>query len=123
MKELKCEIVSEEAACMIIALTAADFGGAGMFMAERENIYSPDTSDWYAYELADLEAMIGTPLDVSYLLDNADHGKVRAEGNDFVFADGTKANFWGVNINAYSLFQTQDKTDILVNAIAAADII
>lgn len=119
VKELKCEIVSEEAACMIIALTAADFGGAGMFMAERENIYSPDTSDWYAYELADLEAMIGTPLDVSYLLDNADHGKVRAEGNDFVFADGTKANFWGVNINAYSLFQTHDKTDILVNAIAA----
>lgn len=119
VKELKCEIVSDEAACMIVAITAADFGGAGMFMAERENIYSPDTSDWYAYELADLEKMIGTPLDVSYLLDNTDHGKVRASGDDFEFDDGTKINFWGVNINAYSIFQTHDKTKILIDAIAA----
>lgn len=117
--ELKCEITSDEAACMIVALTAADFGGKGMFMAERENIYSPDTSDWYEYELADLVSMIGTSLDVSYLLDASDHGKVIAKGDDFVFTDGTEVNFWGVNINAYSLFQTHDKTDILVNAIAA----
>ena len=116
---LKCEIISDEAACMIVAITAADFGGKGMFMAERENIYSPDTSDWYAYELADLEAMIGTSLDVSYLIDKADHGKVGVKGDDFVFEDGTKANFWGVNINAYSLFQNKQKTDILINAVAA----
>ena len=116
---LKCEILSEEAGCMISGITAAYFGGNGMFMAERENIYSPDTEDWYAYTLADLEAMIGTPLDVSYLLDKADHGKVKAQGDDFVFDDGTKANFWGVNINAYALFQSHEKTDILINSIAA----
>ena len=119
VKDLKCEITSDVAACMIVALTAADFGGKGMFMAERENIYSPDTDDWYAYELADLEAMIGTSLDVSYLLDKTDHGKVTAKGDDFVFADGTKADFWGVNINAYSLFQTKEKTKTLINAVAA----
>lgn len=117
--ELKCEIASDVAACMIVAVTAADFGGKGMFMAERENPYTPDTDDWYKYELADLEAMIGTPLDVSYLLDKKDHGKVKAQGDDFVFEDGTKANFWGVNINAYSLFQKHEYTDILVNAVAA----
>ncbi len=116
---LKCEIISDEAACMIVAITAADFGGKGLFMAERENPYNPDTSDWYAYELADLEAMIGTSLDVSYLLDASDHGKVRVNGDDFEFADGTKANFWGVNVNANSLFQDTQKTDILINAIAA----
>ena len=119
VKELKCEITSDVAACMIVAVTAADFGGKGMFMAERENIYSPDTDDWYTYELADLKAMIGTPLDVSYLLDKADHGKVGVKGDDFVFADGTKANFWGVNINAYSLFQTKEKTKTLIDAVAA----
>lgn len=117
--ELKCEITSDVAACMIVAVTAADFGGKGMFMAERANIYSPDTDGWYEYELADLEAMIGTSLDVSYLLDNKDHGKVKAVGDDFVFEDGTKANFWGVNITAYSVFQKHEYTDILVNAIAA----
>ena len=116
---LECEILSEEAACMIAGITAANFGGAGMFMASRENVYSPDTSDWYAYTLADLEAMIGTPLDVSYLLDKEDHGIVKARGDDFVFEDGTKVDFWGVNINAYSLFQSHEKTDILINAIAA----
>ena len=119
VKELKCEITSDVAACMIVAVTAADFGGKGMFMAERENIYSPDTDDWYAYELADLKAMIGTPLDVSYLLDKTDHGKVGVKGDDFVFADGTKANFWGVNVNAYSLFQTKEKTKTLIDAVAA----
>ena len=119
VKDLKCEITSDVAACMIVALTAADFGGKGMFMAQRENIYSPDTDDWYAYELADLEAMIGTSLDVSYLLDKTDHGKVTAKGDDFVFEDGTKADFWGVNINAYSLFQTKEKTKTLINAVAA----
>lgn len=119
VKELKCEINSDEAACMIVGLTGADFGGEGMFMAEKENIYSPDTSDWYEYELADLEALIGSPLDVSYLLDTADHGKIVTRGDDFYFTDGTKANFWGVNVNAYSVFQTNDKTDMLINAIAA----
>lgn len=119
VKELKCEILSDEAACMISGITAADFGGKGMFVAERENPYTPDTDDWYAYTLADLEAMIGTPLDVSYLLDKKDHGKVKAQGDDFVFADGTKANFWGVNINAYSVFQNKKKIDTLVNSIAA----
>ncbi len=116
---LKCEILSEEAACMISGITAAYFGGQGMFMAARENIYSPDTEDWYAYTLADLKAMIGTPLDVSYLLDKTNHGKVTTGGDDFVFQDGTKANFWGVNINAYSLFQSHEKTDVLIDSIAA----
>jgi len=119
VKELKCEITSDVAACMIVAVTAADFGGKGMFMAERENIYSPDTDDWYAYTLADLKEMIGTPLDVSYLIDTENHGKVTVKGDDFVFEDGTKANFWGVNINAYSLFQSHENTETLVNAIAA----
>ncbi len=70
--------------------TSGYYGGKGMFMAERANPYNPDTSDWYAYELADLEAMIGTSLDVSYLLDASDHGKVRVNGDDFEFSDGKK---------------------------------
>ena len=39
------------------------------------------------------------------------------KGDDFVFADGTKANFYGVNVNSYSLFQTKEKTKTLIKDI------
>ena len=53
-----------------------------------------------------------SPLDLSFL--NRDdkpagtRGFVRAKGNDLVFADGKPARFWGVNLQAYALFDTRD---------------
>ncbi len=124
IKELRFEIghKENEAACMIVALTMADFGGDGLFMPLKENIYNPDTSEWYKYELADLSQIIGSALDVSYLLDtNVDtHGHVNADGDSFVFDDGTEARFWGVNVVAYAIFQDKEDTKLLIDTIAAS---
>lgn len=51
-----------------------------------------------------------SPVDLSFL--NAGdkpagkRGFVTAKGDDLVFADGTRARFWGGNIQAYALFNT-----------------
>ena len=39
------------------------------------------------------------------------HGQVRAQGEALVFADGTPARFWGINLQAYALFAT-DPADV-----------
>lgn len=120
---LKFEIVSETAADMIVALTLADFAGTDDFyMCFTENPYNPDTTDWYAYELADLEQLVGSTLDVSYLLDARDHGYVRTEGDDFVFEDGTKVKFWGTNVSGKLIFSKEDNKEtleLLVDVLAA----
>lgn len=53
------------------------------------------------------------PIDLSFL--NAHEkpagkrGRIRAEGENLFFADGTKARFWGTNITSYALFGTPKK--------------
>ncbi|HEY2900307.1 MAG TPA: glycosyl hydrolase family 5 [Polyangia bacterium] len=48
------------------------------------------------------------PVDVSFLSDGdrpaGRHGRVHAQGDRLVFADGTEARFWGTNVQAYALF-------------------
>ncbi|MDH3469244.1 MAG: cellulase family glycosylhydrolase, partial [Gammaproteobacteria bacterium] len=59
----------------------------------------------------DLFAWNASPVDLSFL--NAGHrpagrnGRLRAEGERLVFEDGTEARFWGVNLQASALFETQ----------------
>nr|WP_246227951.1 cellulase family glycosylhydrolase [Roseobacter ponti] len=46
--------------------------------------------------------------DLSFLNDGPAgmQGRVRAQGDGLVFADGTPARFWGTNLQAYALFHT-----------------
>ncbi len=118
---LKCEIVSKIAACMIVAVTAADCGGTGLIMPKKKNKYNPDTSSWYAYELPDYSKVIGTALDASYLQDrNIDaNGFIRAEGDSFVNALNNEVDFWGINVSGQTFFKTHDEINLLVDNIAA----
>lgn len=36
-------------------------------------------------------------------------GRVSAQGSDLIFADGTPARFWGINLQAYALFRTKQE--------------
>jgi hypothetical protein len=69
--------------------------------------YGPvDTSKWFS----DALAWNGSPIDLSFL--NAQErpagkrGLIKADGDRFVFEDGTPARFWGANLAANALFST-----------------
>ncbi len=65
-----------------------------------------DSQNWYR-NLLDKSS---SPVDLSFL--NAaerpagKRGFLQAKGEQLVFEDGTQAKFWGVNIAAYTIFQT-----------------
>ena len=67
---------------------------------------SADTSKWFRNALA----WDASPVDLSFL--NRDdrpagrHGFVKADGDHFVFQDGTPVRFWGANLAASALFST-----------------
>ncbi len=121
VKSLKAEIVSTTAACMIVAVTAADCGGKGLIMPKKKNKYNPDTSSWYAYELPDYSKIAGTALDVSYLQDrNIDaNGFISEKGETFVNAKGEEVNFWGINVSGEAFFKSHEEIDLLVDNVAA----
>ncbi len=50
----------------------------------------------------------GWPIDLSDLQDApaGKHGRVRVVGESLEFEDGTPARFWGTNLSAYALFET-----------------
>ncbi len=61
-----------------------------------------DADDWHRHVLAWDTA----PIDLSFLNHKpaGKHGRLRAEGDALVFADGTPARFWGTNIAGRTLF-------------------
>jgi hypothetical protein len=50
-----------------------------------------------------------SPVDLSYLNDDyaGEHGFLQAEGDTLVFDDGTEARFWGGNIAASAIYDTE----------------
>jgi hypothetical protein len=80
------------------------------------------TPDWFPYSVG----RYGTPVDLSFL--NKDpqgnfipagiHGFVNVKGDDFVFADGTPARFWGVNVTAYAALTGGLRADQIAERLA-----
>ncbi|MFZ5895717.1 MAG: CIA30 family protein [Myxococcota bacterium] len=78
------------------------------------------TADWFPWTGIDASKRRGTALDVSRLLDApaGKHGALGRRGENFVFADGKKARFWGVNIVASANFPTHEEADKLAELLA-----
>jgi hypothetical protein len=79
--------------------------GGAIEASPAEHLAAPD-STWYT-DLLDTNL---SPVDLSFL--NADEkpagkrGILRSAGDQLVFADGTRARFWGTNLTAGALFKT-----------------
>ncbi len=73
-----------------------------------ERLAKPSTKTWYR----NLVAWNQSPVDLSFLNANerpaGKRGFLRAQGEDLVFEDGTKARFWGTNLTASALFKTSE---------------
>lgn len=79
------------------------------------------TTDWFAWSGVDVAKRRGTALDVSRLLDApaGKHGVLGKRGEDFVFADGRPARFWGVNIVASANFPSHEEAEQLAQLLAS----
>lgn len=79
-----------------------------------------DTAGWWRYEGVDVAARKGTALDLSGRLDApaGKHGRARAAGEGFAFADGTPVRFFGVNIVASANFPTHEQADAMAQLLA-----
>ncbi len=62
------------------------------------------------------------PIDISHLFADekpaGKHGFLHAEGRDFVFEDGTKAKFWGVNFNGAACFPSHEYSEKVARRLA-----
>jgi hypothetical protein len=80
--------------------------GASPVPSAEQRYGTTDTSKWFRNALA----WDTSPVDLSFL--NRDerpagrHGFVKADGDHFVFQDGTPVRFWGANLAAGALFST-----------------
>jgi hypothetical protein len=96
-------IKNDKADTVDVAMTVTSPSAIAPSAAER---LATKTQNWRQHSLH----WNKSPVDLSFL--NAaekpagKRGFLRAQGEDFVFADGTKARFWGTNITAFALFQT-----------------
>ncbi|HET9932273.1 MAG TPA: CIA30 family protein, partial [Polyangiaceae bacterium] len=79
------------------------------------------TADWFAWSGIDVAKRRGTALDVSRLLDApaGKHGALARKGEAFVFADGKRTRFWGVNIVASANFPSHEEADKLAEFLAS----
>ena len=98
------------AVCMIISAMPVSAG-----------INDPDTSTWFPYILPSPDEVEGTPLDASGILDApaGKHGFLTdTDETDFVFEDGTKIEFFGVNITSENCYPSYENSIRLAKRIA-----
>lgn len=138
VKNLRFEVYSgnKSAEDLIVALTLADNGGKGLPMPYLDNPYNPDTSTWYEYKMPNLAQIVGSPLDVSYLLNpNSaagidEKGRITVKDGSYVYEKSNeKVIFNGTNVSGELIYQnTSDddnnsknhqQTDLLVDLLAA----
>ncbi|MDP3088419.1 MAG: hypothetical protein Q8M99_09585 [Methylotenera sp.] len=78
------------------------------FGFDNKNSWQKDNVDWKY-----------SPVDLSFLNDNekpaGKRGFVKAQGENLIFEDGTRAKFWGTNLSAYTLFHTS-KENVKIQA-------
>ena len=63
------------------------------------------------------------PIDISYLFESekpaGNHGFLHAQGDRFVFDDGTPVRFWGTNLNSGACFPEHDYAEKLAKRLAS----
>jgi len=97
---------------------------AGVILPEYTKDLDLNTGKWYSYIQPDYSKIAGTALDMSAYLDApaGKHGFIECDGDNFVFEDGTVADFWGVNLVGQANFLQKSEIDTLVEALAVAGV-
>ncbi len=79
-----------------------------------------DDETWFPYAGVNVADRRGTALDASGLLDApaGKHGLLGHQGEAFVFADGSKARFWGMSINGQMNFPNDEQAEFIADFAA-----
>ncbi len=88
--------------------------------AIQQKHYDYSDSNWFPYTGIDVNKRRNTALDMSKHLDApaGKHGWLSCKGEDFVFENGKKIRFWGVNIVASANFPTHEEADKIAECLA-----
>ena len=90
--------------------------GSTLRPSVRDRYGVTDTQDWYR----DVLPWNAAPVDLSYLNHKpaGSRGFVRAQGDQFVFEDGSPVRFWGGVLAAYTLFSEKPRIEEQSHRIA-----
>lgn len=132
VKNLRFEVYSGNTSAedLIVALTLAYNNGNGLPMPYLDNPYNPDTSTWYEYEMPNLAKIVGSPLDVSYLMDpNSaegidEKGRIVVKNGAYVYEKtDKKVLFNGTNVSGELIYQNISLNDGNVKNHAQIDLL
>lgn len=120
VKSLRLQTYGDASYVHLVAVTVTDTAPY-LPKIEENTEMNPDTSDWWEYSYPkNYEEITGTAMDVSFLLDApaGKHGFAVADGEHFVFEDGTTERFWGVNVDGTDLYPTYKQSEYTAMILA-----
>ncbi len=116
--EIRTRFVSErlDAGLHVVSMTVRLPDGTRCTPSAAERYGPAEPETWHA----DLVRWDSAPVDLSFLNDPpaGKHGWIRAEGDGFVFEDGTPVRFWGANVAANALFRPNGEIELHAKRIA-----
>ncbi len=100
-----------------------DFAFDDVALSGEDVVLKPQpyiTDGWLAYTGIDVAKRKGTALDASGILDApaGKHGRVKAQGENFVFKNGKPARFFGVNVVAGMNFPDKEEAEAVAEHLA-----
>lgn len=119
VKKLKLSSTGSGAYIMIMAITLSD-SGPYLEQVESSKYRTTSTYGWFPYEQPSPELRKDGILDFSYLVDApaGKYGQVMRKGSDFVFENGQKIKFFGVDLVGMANFPEKDVASVIASDIA-----
>lgn len=119
VRALRLSTTGSGAYIMIMAITLTD-SGPYLEQVESAKYRTTSTYGWFNYEPPVNELRKDGILDFSYMIDApaGKNGRVTRSGSDFVFENGQKAKFFGVDLVGMANFPSKDDAPYIAKEIA-----
>lgn len=118
IKSIGIQTPGNAAYLAVVGITLTDSGPYLPDMADES--LNPNRKYWVEYGGENRKIEKDSLLDFSYSLDApaGNHGALKKNGSEFVFADGKKIKFWGTNIVGKACFPDEEHAEKMADQIA-----
>ncbi len=121
IKTISLETTGKGSYMMVVAISLSDEEAVLPEIPPEpvNELFNPDYSDWYKYDMFEYDKLAGSSLDVSNYREApaGKHGRLTAENGDLKFEDGSDARFWGGNIVLITPTSTKEEIDKFIEYI------